>query len=376
MNLKLEILSLKKGGANNMFNSKHYIPILKWKRAEQGALKALKGESKKVITPLIQLVMPKSKPQEQLDDVIKRFEGQLPEIAKKIIEVWGYAPIFIDASLLYSTPLKSKSLDIISREGHKLGGIFIPVIHLNDDDQIKNSTLAATKETKSGLCIRLVCSDFTDTIRMADNIAVILAAGLNESDIDLLVDIKETGNNSDKYSTYSILSQNIPNLSKWRNFIFASGSFPEDLSECRLDEENLISRIDWKSWNENLSKSLKRKPAFSDYTIQHPIYKEAVQFFHPTSSIKYTLENDWLIMKGKKQKFELYLASAAELIKDKRFYGENFSDGDKYIDEKAKHFLTYIKKPAIKGTGSTETWLKAGINHHLELVAHQVSTLT
>ena len=34
-----------------MFNSKHYIPILKWKRAEQGALGGLTDENKKNITP-------------------------------------------------------------------------------------------------------------------------------------------------------------------------------------------------------------------------------------------------------------------------------------------------------------------------------------
>jgi len=80
-------------------------------------------------------------------------------------------------------------------------------------------------------------------------------------------------------------------------------------------------------------------------------------------------------MKGKKHRYELYLASAAELVKDKRFYGEKFCDGDKYIAERAKHFYAYIKNPAIKGTGTPETWLKAGINHHLSLVAHQVSIL-
>lgn len=358
-----------------MFKSKHYVPILKWKRAEQGALASLDKKIRKNITPLLQFVMPKSKPQEQLEDVIKRFEEQLPEISAKINDVWGKSPLFIDVSLLFSTPLKAKALDVIVREGNKLGCTLIPVIHLNDDNEIKKSAFAVAKETKNGLCLRLVCSDFSDTTAFDQNITKLLPKELDEKDVDLLVDIKETENNGDKYSKYIGFSQNIPNLAKWRTFIFASGSFPENLSECKLDEENLMPRIDWKSWRENVNKKLQRKPAFADYTIQHPIYKEVTQFFPPTSSIKYTLEENWLIMKGKKQKFELYLASAAELVKDKRFYGENFSDGDKYIAEKAKHFPQYIKNPAIKGTGSTETWLKAGINHHLSLVADQISNL-
>ncbi len=361
-----------------MFDSKHYVPILKWKRAEKGALKALGENKKKNITPFIQLVMPKYKPDEQLQDIVFRFEEQATQIPEKLIEAWGMSPIFVDVSLLFTTSLKAKSINIISLGGHKIGGDFIPVIHLNDEQEIKDAAYLVTKKTGNGICLRLICSDFSDETELNRDIAKLLStSGLTEKDIDLLVDIKEIEENGDKYTKYLKLSQSIPNLSKWRTFMFASGSFPKDLSQCKLDEENLIPRIEWKSWREHVSgQELRRKPSFADYTIQHPIYKDANQFFHPTSSIKYTLKNDWLIMKGKKQKFELYLASAAVLVEDKRYCGENFSDGDKYIAEKAKHFPSYIKNPAIKGTGSTETWLRAGINHHLVLVAHQVANLS
>ena len=358
-----------------MFNSRHYVPIIKWKRAEQGALKALGKDCKKYITPAIQFVMPKPKENEQFKDIIEKFNNQVIEIPNKLIEVWGTTPIFIDVSLLFTTKLKLESLKSITHEGNKLGGNFIPVIHLNDDREIKDAVYSLAR--KKGLCLRLICSDFSDLNKLRQDISELLSSsGLKERDIDLLVDIKETEKNGEKYIQYLNLSQKIPSLANWRTFIFAAGSFPKDLSECKFDEENLLPRIDWTSWKDYLNNSkLQRKPAFADYTIQHPIYKEVVQLFHPTSSIKYTLENEWLIMKGKKQKFELYLASAAELVKDKRFYGENFSDGDKYISEKAKHFPVYIKNPAIKGTGSTETWLKAGINHHLSLVANQIANL-
>jgi len=362
-----------------MFNSKHYVPILKWKRAEQSALKALGEEHKKHITPLIQFVMPKQKPQEQLEDVVLRFEKQISKIPEKIIEVWGNGPIFVDFSLLYTNLLKVKSLDAILRGGYKIRATFIPVIHLKDDLEIKKAACLLAKENKNGICLRLICPDFSDLdlTKLHQDIAEFLSSmKLEENDVDLLIDIKEIGENGDKYIRYLGLSQKIQNLLKWRTFIFASGAFPKDLSECKIDEENLIPRLDWINWMDQVNnKNLKRKPTFSDYTIQHPIYQEAVQFFHPTTSIKYTLENEWLIMKGERQKYEKYLASAALLVNDKRFYGENFSKGDEYISEKAKHFAIYIKNRKIGGTGSTETWLKAGINHHLVLAAHQVAIL-
>ncbi|MDP2709394.1 MAG: beta family protein [bacterium] len=364
-----------------MFNSKHYIPILKWKRAEQGALEGLTDENKKNITPLIQFVMPKQKPQDTLDDVVAKFNKQLTLIPDKIIEVWGKSPVFVDFSLLFTTELKIDSIKSILMAGNQKQAVFVPVIYLNDDPEIKNAACLLADKARSGLCLRLVCSDFSDLSKLNNSITEFISHyKIKEDSIDLLVDIKELDGNGEKYKKYSGLAQNIVNLSKWRTFIFSGSAFPKDLSQCKIDEENLISRTEWKGWKEQCTKTdIKRKPSFSDYTIQYPIYEEISQFFHPTSSIKYTLDEDWFIMKGKKQKFELYLASAAELVKDSRYYGENFSAGDKQIAEKAKHFPKYMEEKNkgvdIKGTGSTETWLVAGINHHMTVVATQISNL-
>ena len=366
-----------KNGLSNMIKSNYYMPILKWKRAEQGAIKALPDSIKENITPLIQFVMPNYKPEEQLDDIIRRFAAHIPQLPEKLIEAWGRSQVFIDVSLLFTTSLKANSLATILSKGRGLGGNFVPVVHLNDDQAIKKAAFSSAKESGCGLCLRLVCPDFEDVTKMNGTIMEFISSGgLARKDIDLLVDIKETQGNGDKYAKYFGLSQKMPHLLSWRTFIFASGSFPEDLSKCRIDEENLIPRLDWTSWKKNAKKGIQRKPTFSDYTIQYPIYKEATQFFAPTTSIKYTLEDEWLIMKGQKQKYEQYLASAAELVKDPRYFGENFSYGDKFIKEKADHFNVYIKNPEVKGTGSTETWLRAGINHHLVLAVRQVAKLS
>lgn len=361
-----------------MFDSKHYVPILKWKRAEQNALKVLEEKHKKHITPLLQFVMPRGKLGEQREDIVLKFKEQLSKIAEKVIEVWGKTPSFVDVSLLYGIPLKIEALTAISQGGHDLGGVFIPVVHLIDEQGIKEAAYSLARKNKCGLCLRLICPDFDDINKLHHDIASFLLAGkLEEKYVDFIVDVKETEDNGDKCSKYMKMTQDFPNLSKWRTFSFASGSFPEDLSAYKLDEKNLISRVDWRCWKEHISgKTLKRKPAFADYTIQHPIYKEATQFYHPTTSIKYTLENEWLIMKGKKQRFEMYLGSAKLLSQNSHFCGESFSYGDKYIALKAKHCDVYLKNKKVGGTGSTETWITAGINHHLALVATQVSNLS
>ncbi len=382
MALMSEAFSLMKNGVNkNMFNSNHYIPILKWKRAEQSALESIKNEDKEHLTPLIQFVMPKLTPKELVgmtedegfQETISKFRKKTKKIPEEILKAWGVAPVFIDFSLLYTIELKTEALEYILSEGGKIGTFLIPVLYLSDDQKIKE----IVKNYKHGLCLRLVCADLNDMSTLGKKIdELLVSTGLKEEDVDLLVDIKEIEENSGKFSKYMDLSKAIPSLLKWRTFTFASGAFHEDLSRCKSEEGTIIPRLDWTNWvSQTQDKSSLRTPSFSDYTIQHPIYKESTQFFPPTTSIKYTLEGGWLILKGKKQKFGYYLANANLLVGDSRFYGEGFSYGDKYITEKAQHFPVYVKDPNIGGTGSTETWLIAGISHHLAVVVRQVSTL-
>ncbi len=372
-----------------MFGHTHYIPILKWKRAEQGALAALKAGPKRHMTPLVQFVMPKPKSvdsgatvktqEKALDGLISEFRLRISKIPEEIAKAWGTSPIFIDVSLLFTIGLKIEAFEGIVNKGNILRAHFIPVLHLADNEKLVKAACALVKKYKSGVCLRVIRSDLNDIGDLNARIQqFIKSSEIRQGEIDLLVDIKEIdGTNESKYQLYAQLSLQIYNLPEWRTFTFASGAFPKDLTQYKIDEENLIPRLDWKNWKTAFDgKTKHRRPAFADYAIQHPIYEESSQFYHPTTSIKYTLPEDWLVMKGRKQKFELYLANAATLVKDERFYGEDFSDGDKYTVEKAKHFAAYIKKPSLKGTGSTETWLRAGLNHHLACVVSQISSLS
>jgi len=369
------------GVNRTMFGSKHYVPILKWKRAEQNALCRLSEGDKRYITPLIQFVMPKPKlpgsEEQQFQEVLGQFQAKIPDLPTQVKKCWGPTALFVDFSLLYTNPLRIECLESIMVRGRAVGLHLIPVLNLSETTDFKDAVRASVKANNSGFCVRMVQGDLADLGKLNKTLAGLVSwSGLTEAKIDILVDTKQIEQGG-AYPASVYASQKILNLTKWRTFIFASGAFPSDLSDCKLDEENIIPRLDWKNWLEQIrAKSSLRKPSFSDYTIQHPIYQESYQFFHPTTSIRYTLDGTWLIMKGKRQKFELYLANAKLLADDDtKFYGEAFSFGDQFIADKAKHYATYIKNPKVKGTGSTEGWLTAGINHHLALTARQIAKL-
>jgi hypothetical protein len=187
--------------------------------------------------------------------------------------------------------------------------------------------------------------------------------------IDLLVDLKEDERN--EYQEILGSSQQIPNLSAWRTFTFASGAFPVDLSQCKVGEKNPIPRTDWKNWLEQRNLKMKRHPSFADYTIQHPVYKEAAQFFAPSASIRYTLENEWIVMRGQRGKSQQYLANAQILsgLSEFKKFGKDFSFGDEQIESRGKDLSS-------KQTGNATTWLVIGVNHHLACVTAQIAKLS
>lgn len=392
MKQKLESISLMKSGINNIFNSRHYVPILKWKRAEQDALKALTNECRDRISPIIELVMPKpkslfkdenkkiKKTQEELvQELIAAFRTKrFSEILDEIIKSWGTKPAYIDFSLLYTVALKVESIKKIIGEATERGIRLTPILNLSDSDEIKKAIQQTLNKYTNGICLRVVSSDLENINKLNSQLDIILQYfNTSQRNVDLLVDLKEIkeNNSAHYYYRYFNFSQRIKDLTKWRNFIFACGAFPEDLSECTIDEPKLITRVEWVNWLNIKNGRTKRVPTFADYAVRNPIYNEILQFYHSTSSIKYTLENDWLILKGKAKRYEIYLANAAVLVKDKRFYGDTFSAGDKFVAEKAKHFKTYIRNPEVKGTGNTKMWLEAFINHHLTLTSYQLANL-
>ena len=54
-------------------------------------------------------------------------------------------------------------------------------------------------------------------------------------------------------------------------------------------------------------------------------------------------------MKGKKQKYELYLVNTKLLVEDTNYFkGEGFSWGDKNIAQRAAYYHQYVKNRSTK----------------------------
>ncbi len=386
-----------------MPNSNKYTPILKWKRAEQRAFLRLENKYKNNMMPLLELVMPtvslykkvdkknvRKTPDELLKEIVEKFYSKkLKEIPEEILKCWGDKPIYLDFTLLYNaektTNIKLDGINTIIPASMNLGLNIVPVLNLNDNNEIKEAVRLIQEKYKLGVCLRITSSDLLNKNRVSDinglneKIQIFLVdSNLLRKDIDLLIDIKELEKDDGTYLSLFNISQEIENLSEWRNLIFASGSFPQSVTDCKSDELNYIPRIDWGNWLQlNDLKTIQRLPIFADYTMRNPIFKESLQYFNSTASIKYTLDDNYLVMKGRVSKFEDYLINAKLLVEDTgHFYGEGFSWGDHEIEQKSKRFHEWIKNKELKGMGNTEDWIAWEINHHLLVVVNQLAKLT
>lgn len=381
----------------------NYIPILKWRAAEINALKNVFEQDKDKILPLIEIVLPgislfKSVIRDGKKEIIRKPDAEvhsemvakyrnekINHIPNEIEECRGKLPILLDFSLLHdgteTTNLKIESVRKISQLCLERNLDVRIVFNLNDDVKIIDEIIYQFKVGKiKGLCIRITVSNQSNPFNKLTELNNKLSGFLNktkipEENIDLIIDLKYLDDQmKTSYKKLFIASQSIYNISKWRSFTFASGSFPIDVSKHKVDDLGSEPRFDWTLWsNASNEKGLVRKPIFGDYTIRNPIHSDALVFLQSSATLKYTVENEWKIFRGQKQKNEQYLGHANLLVSETYFYGENFSFGDKYIAEKAKHFHVYMKDNKVKGMGRSGDWIAAGISHHLALVLSKIS---
>lgn len=155
----------------------------------------------------------------------------------------------------------------------------------------------------------------------------------------------------------------------WNGIIVSSGSFPADLGVLDGPKDaysaaviHRLDRYESKIWKSLLAKPLPCKIHYGDFGTKHPYYMPAK--YEGSASIKYTLEDIFLIYRGKKasehkRQGKQYNDSAKRLIKSKEFSGKDFSWGDGRIYEIGNR----DDKP-----GNSGSWVQISQNHHLSFL--------
>jgi hypothetical protein len=333
------------------FKHDHYVPVLRWKRAERVGLGKLAGSVRSQVTPLVELV-----------PIADNTPGK---VADEIKKSWGFDYFFLDFVNLPD----AESSDIIADVSdclHLQGIRPILVTGLTRGLRYQTAVAKAVTADKRGACIRLYPDDLKSEwlkIHIAD---ALQGLGLEPERVDLVVDYQLI---SDFAMPFQELCKKLPHLTRWRTFTVLSGAFSKDLREYKKNAEYTRSREDWLFWLAHENTRLERRPTYGDYGIQYALYKEPPARSNPSASIRYTSDDYWVIMRGEGLFNDggpgnaQYGANALLLSEREEFCGRSFSYGDQYIDDLGRGF----------GTGTPETLLRAGTNHHITFVTDQLS---
>jgi hypothetical protein len=359
----------------NKFGSTHYVPILRWKLAEKTALAQLYEHDSTCLTPLVELVPENFIHKDSkgritklsINEVINRVGGQL-------YRYWGERPFFIDLWLLSPDILNQGSnhfLAMLGQYARTLKLSLIPVTGIARDSTYQSAVRTVLGIYNQGACLRLSLEDIKRSTLAKDTNNLLSLLQLRPELVDLIIDFKAIEHSA---PTFNTLCELIPSIDRWRNFVVASGAFPEDLRGLQKNDIHRIERIDWKSWKDQITAttSIPRIPIYSDYTIQHALYLKRKGGAHYSASIRYTAEDYWVIMRGEDvfrrdgPGFEQWPAQAILLCDLPEYCQETFSEGDKYISQMSLQ---------RKQTGNIVTWLRAGFNHHMTFVVRQLANL-
>lgn len=373
-----------------------YIPILKLKLGERGALFQLSAADKAKLRPLLEVLpeSPKKKPAK-----VKAGGPPPPThaelIAQQVAEAWGTeTPVFIDCAYLLAalegsttavTPATAITDIFDAMRFEKVKAI--PVFTGHEAPPLTAALQAIIATDGRGACLRayhqlpkggtihapLAASFYTRSIA---------SLGLSTAQTDLLVDMGVfiPGMAAPHAASVRGIINALPSVSGWRTLAVAGTAFPKSFAGLANYSINIYERTEWLVWDtlRRSTKPSERMPLFSDYAINHPGYLE----FDPVKMqlnghIRYTTPTQFLYAKGqnlttRRRKTVIistpgaaqFRGIAASLVAHPDFSGPSYSAGDQYIDD--------VANSRTATPGSPTTWRRAGTNHHLTLVVRQV----
>jgi hypothetical protein len=243
----------------------------------------------------------------------------------------------------------------------------VPVTGLSRSQDYRQATIEIARASER-LCVRLTRRDIQAKQLRDQLLRVTDAAGLHPPNVDIVVDLAILPR-TDKPIRF--LEHNFSSLNRWRSLTILAGSFPKDLRDFKPVGRHNRPREEWLYFDEQVlqSSDLGQVVAYGDYTIQHPIYSEPLRHPNPSASIRYAIDDSWIVMKGEALNKEngpgakQWPAQAKVLTSFvDEFLGPQHCDGCRYISAMAQ---------GTNGTGDCRSWIEAGINHAITVAARQ-----
>ena len=359
-----------------MIDHMHYVPILKGRYGEYGALHAMSADDKETITPVVEI--PPIPWDFKNDQPAKTIDQHLLKVDSNLERSWGIdRALYVDLLEIGETERMrdgTHPLTYVFEKARKKGVQAIPVTGFAIGDDYQLAIRDIIKDDRRGVCLRLQREDFEESNDLHSQISALLnTLHVPKSETDLILDLRALNLQDRGNASIDVPSmiRSLPHLQRWRSFVLGATAFPVDLMGLPPSEISVIPRSEWILWKDLVvRRRVPRLPTFSDYGISHPQPSEVdPRVMRASASIRYTTEKAWLILKGKNLKdhgYNQFHDVSNKLLNKSEYSGPEFSWGDRYICECASRRVS---------SGNLTTWRKVGTSHHIAYVRQQLATL-
>jgi hypothetical protein len=335
-----------------------YIPILRWKQGERRGLAQLQTVARHDVVPLIQ-VGPDQYRVTRAQQNAGRTAAQ--ELANSLLTDWGANPFYLDASALAPSPGQTNHplLDIAAAA--RANGLqMIPATSLSANQLYATAVRTVTTADSRGAALRIDLQELTTASTWS------ATWGHALSNIDLIADFRGTIATVLSLGAAAIAAfQNLHNGPRWRSVAVAGTSMPLDFSGYSAGV-HLIPRSEWMLWQALSTAGLPYEIGYGDYaTVSLAAAPPAIAWGYPIN-VKYTLQNEFLICRGVKTTGRGSVDMAPQLIghaQTIRGYPTRARISACWADDMVDDIAV-----GAQGPGNLETWVRIGVNRHIERV--------
>ncbi len=342
----------------------NYLPILKWKRGEQFALRNLTNAQWIRLSPLVELQSIDSPPdgaalRSSLQEFLKSKVGN--EVVKSVPDDRF---VFVDTSNLFPGYARQGTLLVAVCEylQRNFSRRILPSVHPAALESL--SVLTATQleflKAQEAVLLRLR-SDQIESSQVGPSIDELAAIGIKKKNIHVLIDQQSLLDRKPAACLASVKPYLDPAFAaKCASVTIGGGSFPMFLMGIRQGITD-IPRVEWKVWEFLRASRSYHGLRYADYTVTNPAPLPYIdgKVVNPAIAIRYAANGFWRLFKGRGFKSGVsgeYRNLCKLLTKDPIYSGEDFSYGDN------RYFL------AASGgdkNGIPMTWRRDATSHHI-----------
>lgn len=340
-----------------------YMPILKWKRGEQDALRYLDDAHWEGMLPLVELMPISAAPEAaSLASALPDYCAQVAaQLAKSIPE---NQPVAID-SIYVSTGFNRQIglLLLICQHLQKyITHPIIPVFRARWLDLLP--ALSATKMQQLKNFPELILRLRTDELEASQVTPSVktIADMVGHRNIHLIVDQfslvdRQHGECMAALTPYLAAATSLTCAS----VTLAGGSFPINLTGKKQGVTD-IARVEWKIWVQVTQDNAFSKLRYADYAVTNPVPMEEdldPKKMNPSIAIRYASDDFWRLYKGrgfKKGPAGELRALCKLLVTDPIYGGKGYCYGD-------KQYMAYSL--GTDKNGIPWTWRRDATNRHL-----------